>query len=235
MAALSAPDPMCHKRAIDSSLRTRRPARDDMTALVWPEIYFIRHGETPWNAERRYQGRRDIPLNEKGKGQASLNGKTLARLFASRGLDPTQFEWHASPLGRTRETMERVRMGFTQHLPEVKFDVRLMEISFGVLEGSLHEELPANMAVAPGQRDETYWDFRPENGENYRDVEARLTEFAGVLNGPSVVVAHGGIARTLRVLIERAPILDVINWPPPQDTIMHFTPGKMELIRASDL
>ena len=112
MAALSAPDPICHKRAIDSSLRTRRPARDDMTALVWPEIYFIRHSETPWNAERRYQGRRDIPLNEKGKGQASLNGRTLARLFASRGLDPTQFEWHASPLGRTRETMERVRMGF---------------------------------------------------------------------------------------------------------------------------
>src|SRR5688500_7906195 len=46
-----------------------------MTALVWPEIYFIRHGETPWNAERRYQGRRDIPLNEKGRGQASQNGK----------------------------------------------------------------------------------------------------------------------------------------------------------------
>lgn len=206
-----------------------------MTAPVWPEIYFIRHGETPWNAERRYQGRKDIPLNEKGKGQASQNGKTLAALFAARGLDPLAFEWHASPLGRTRETMDRVRLGFSQHLPEVKYDVRLMEISFGVLEGSLHEELPANMAVAPGERDETYWDFRPENGENYRDVEARLTEFATVLKGPSVVVAHGGIARTLRVLIERAPVIDVINWAPPQDVIMHFTPGKMELIGADDV
>ncbi len=206
-----------------------------MTALVWPEIYFIRHGETPWNAERRYQGRKDIPLNDKGRGQANNNGRTLAALFAARGLDPQAFEWHASPLGRTRETMERVRLGFSQHLPEVQYDVRLMEISFGVLEGSRFEELPANMAVAPGQRDETYWDFRPENGENYRDVEARLGEFAAVLKGPSVIVAHGGIARTLRVLIERAPILDVINWAPPQDVIMHFTPGRMELIGADGL
>ncbi len=205
-----------------------------MTAPAWPEIYFIRHGETPWNAERRYQGRKDIPLNEKGKGQASRNGKLLAQLFKERGLDPRAFEWHASPLGRTRETMDRVRAGFSIHLPEVKFDVRLMEISFGVLEGSLHEELPANMAVAPGHRDETYWDFRPENGESYRDVEARLIEFAAVLTGPSVVVAHGGIARTLRVLIERAPVIEVINWAPPQDAVMHFTPGKMELLRPDE-
>ena len=56
-----------------------------------------------------------------------------------------------------------------------------------------------------------------------------------MLNGPSVIVAHGGIARTLRVMIERAPIVDVINWAPPQDTIMHFTPGKMELIRAGEV
>lgn len=206
-----------------------------MTAQVWPELYFIRHGETPWNAERRYQGRRDIPLNDKGRGQASQNGKTLAALFAARGLDPMAFEWHASPLGRTRETMDRVRLAFTQHLPEVQFDVRLVELSFGVLEGSLHEELPANMAVAPGDRDESYWDFRPQDGENYRDAEARLTEFAAGLKGPAVVVAHGGIARTLRVLIERAPILEVINWAPPQDVVMHFTSGKLELLGAGDV
>ena len=205
-----------------------------MTALIWPEIYFIRHGETPWNAERRYQGRQDIPLNEKGQGQANQNGLALAALFAARGLDPMAFEWHASPLGRTRDTMDRVRAGFTTPLPQVKYDVRLMEISFGVLEGQLFEELPANMAHAPGLRTETYWEYRPENGENYRDVEARLEQFAHTLTGPSVIVAHGGIARTLRVLIERAPIIEVINWSPPQDAIMHFTPGNMELLRAAD-
>lgn len=204
-----------------------------MTEINWPEIYFIRHGETQWNAERRYQGRRDIPLNDKGRGQADQNGKALAALFAQRGLDPHAFEWHASPLGRTRETMERVRAGFEGSLPEVKFDIRLMEISFGVLEGELAEHLPQGMAVAPGQRKEDYWEFRPENGENYRDVEARLAEFSSVLQGPSVVVAHGGIARTLRVLIERAPIVEVVNWTPPQDVIMHFKPGFMEILQSA--
>lgn len=205
-----------------------------MTALIWPEIYFIRHGETPWNAERRYQGRKDIPLNEKGQGQANANGKALAAIFAARGLDPLSFEWHASPLNRTRDTMDRVRAGFDVRLPPVKYDVRLMEISFGVLEGSLFEELPANMAHAPGQRTESYWDFRPEEGENYPDLQARLEQFAATMSGPSVVVAHGGVARALRVLIEKAPIVEVINWAPPQDVIMHFTPGKMELLRVPD-
>jgi probable phosphoglycerate mutase len=204
-----------------------------MSNTVWPEIYFIRHGETQWNAERRYQGRRDIPLNQKGKGQADQNGRTLAALFAARGLNPNEFEWHGSPLGRTRETMERVRAAFTGPLPEVKYDVRLMEISFGILEGELFEQLPANMAVAPGSRTADYWEFRPENGENYRDVEARLAEFSSVLQGPSVVVAHGGIARTLRFLVERAPIVEVVNWAPPQDVIMHFKPGFMELLSAA--
>ncbi|WP_108462061.1 histidine phosphatase family protein [Devosia naphthalenivorans] len=203
-----------------------------MTDNLWPEIYFIRHGETQWNAERRYQGRRDIPLNEKGRGQADQNGRALAALFASRGLNPNDFEWHASPLGRTRETMERVRAGFEGSLPEVKYDIRLMEISFGILEGELFEHLPAGMAVAPGERKEDYWEFRPENGENYRDVETRLAEFSSVLKGPSVVVAHGGIARTLRVLIERAPIVEVVNWAPPQDVIMHFKPGFMEMLQS---
>jgi probable phosphoglycerate mutase len=201
-----------------------------MSDFVWPEIYFIRHGETPWNAERRYQGRRDIPLNLTGQAQADVNGITLAALFRARGIDPVNLGWHASPLSRTRETMQRVRAAFDTPLPEVHFDPRLVEISFGELEGMLHHELPRNLAKAPGTREATYWHFRPEAGENYVDVAERITAFGRELTGPSVIVAHGGIARTLRVLIENAPIADVINWPPPQDVILHFQHGVMEII-----
>lgn len=203
-----------------------------MTLPDWPEIYFIRHGETPWNAERRYQGRKDIPLNERGQAQALENGITLAAELKRHGRKPGDFEWHASPLTRTRDTMERVRRAFTEPLPPVRYDVRLMEISFGVIEGMLHSELPANMALAPGNRDASYWEFRPEEGESYLDVEARLNEFAHTLGGPSIIVAHGGIARTLRVLIEGCPIDEAINWGPPQDVVLHFLPGMMEVIRG---
>lgn len=205
-----------------------------MTDLVWPELYFIRHGETPWNAERRYQGRKDIPLNPKGEGQALGNGRLLRRLFEARGVDPASLEWHASPLTRTRQTMDRIRQAFDTPLPEVIFDPLLVEISFGRLEGLLHDELPANMATAPGGRDASYWQFRPEDGENYDDVAERLKAFGRGLKGPSVVVAHGGIARTLRALIEKAPLADVMNWAPPQDVIMHFQNQHMELLGSDD-
>ena len=43
-----------------------------------PTIVFIRHGETDWNADGRFQGQKDIPLNMRGRGQARRNGLTLA-------------------------------------------------------------------------------------------------------------------------------------------------------------
>jgi probable phosphoglycerate mutase len=202
-----------------------------MSLPAWPEIFFIRHGETPWNAEKRYQGRRDIPLNDTGRGQALANGVILRDALHRMGRDPAALEWHASPLTRTRDTVERVRQAFDTPLPEVNFDIRLVEISFGELEGYLFHELPANMMASPGSRDESFWEFRPRDGENYRDVEERLNAFAMSLKGPSVIVAHGGIARTLRVLIEKAPIIDVVNWGPPQNVVMHFAPGRpMQMI-----
>lgn len=201
-----------------------------MSDFLWPDVFFIRHGQTPWNAERRYQGRQDIPLNALGESQADRNGEILRMTLEQRGIDPAALEWHASPLIRTRETMRRIRAAFSGPLPEVHYDVRLVEISFGALEGKLFDELPANMARSIGLRDASYWEYRPDGGENYRDVEQRITEFASILRGPSVIVAHGGIARTLRVLVERASIEDVINWAPPQDVVLHFTPGRMEII-----
>ncbi|MBI4046109.1 MAG: histidine phosphatase family protein [Devosia nanyangense] len=206
-----------------------------MTVLQWPELYFIRHGQTDWNAEKRYQGQKDVPLNETGRSQADGNGRTLRRLLEAREVDPMALEWHVSPLGRTRETMQRIRAAFDGPLPEVEIDPRLMEISFGALEGLLHSELPAHVATAPGYRGADYWEFRPEGGENYLDVEARLSDFAMKLGGPSVVVAHGGIARVLRVLVAHADVGDVINWTPRQDVIMHFTEGQLEIIGPHDV
>jgi broad specificity phosphatase PhoE len=203
-----------------------------MDAVNWPDIYFIRHGETAWNAERRYQGRKDIPLNPTGQLQADANGLILRRVLADDGVDPAALEWHASPLQRTRDTMERVRAAFDRTLPPVSYDVRLVEISFGTLEGLLHSELPPNMATAAGEREASYWEYRPEAGENYRDVEARLLAFGHVLTRPAVIVSHGGIARTLRVLIEGAAVADAINWSPPQDRVIRFRRGEMRLFEA---
>ena len=50
-----------------------------------PTIYYIRHGETSWNAEGRLQGAKDVPLNDLGRKQAAHAGNILADLFVRGG------------------------------------------------------------------------------------------------------------------------------------------------------
>lgn len=195
-----------------------------MPDTTWPELYFVRHGETDWNAEGRYQGARDIPLNARGRGQAALNGTLLGELLKRSGRGPGDFSWYVSPLGRTRETMDLVRSRLPAPLPEIAADPRLIEISFGIHEGRLHNELVGEMAIA-GERDASFWQFRPPEGESYEDVTARVSAFRTRLTGPSIIVSHGGILRILRHLIEGLPHERAVNWFPPQDSVIHFKDG----------
>ena len=197
-----------------------------MSELVWPELYFIRHGETDWNAEGRYQGSKDIPLNARGRGQAALNGKLLRMLLERAGRSSTDFDWYVSPLSRTRETMDKIRSHIGEPLPAVTIDPRLIEISFGVYEGHLHTELASGAMAIAGERDASFWDFRPPEGESYADVAKRVLDFGASLTGPSIIVSHGGILRVLRALIEGFPHERAVNWFPPQDSVVHFTDGK---------
>lgn len=195
----------------------------------WPQIFFARHGETDWNRERRYQGTMDIPLNKLGQGQADAIGPLLVDMLAANNVDPTNIDWYASPLSRASETMVRMRKAFDMELPEVRYDDRLKEISFGVMEGKLHSELEKDLGVPAGQRAGEYWGYRPPEGESYDDVTARMMSFASDLTGTSVIVAHGGILRAVRYLVENAPRAELVNWPPPQGAIAHFLGGEMNM------
>ena len=106
-----------------------------------PVIYYIRHGETSWNAEGRLQGAQDIALNVLGRRQAAHAGNVLAELLARDGRDKAALPFVASPLGRARMTMELVRGAL--ELPPEKYalDDRLREIGYGVWEGSTLAEM----------------------------------------------------------------------------------------------
>jgi probable phosphoglycerate mutase len=200
--------------------------------IDWPELYFIRHGETDWNAEGRYQGSRDIPLNDVGRGQADLNGALLQRLLKRANRRVDEFDWFVSPLGRTRETMDRVRAAFTEPLPEVTVDRRLIEVSFGIYEGQLHVDLAAGTMPIAGERDASFWYFRPPQGESYDDLAARITAFGSALTRRAIIVSHGGVLRALRRLIEDFPPDRAVNWFPPQDSVIHFADGKATVYPA---
>jgi broad specificity phosphatase PhoE len=201
--------------------------------LTWPELYFIRHGETAWNLEGRYQGSRDIPLNDTGRAQADRNGLLLKRLLERSGRNSEEFDWYVSPLGRTRETMERVRAAFKDTpLPTVASDDRLIEISFGIYEGQLHTELAATAMPIAGERDASFWYFRPPQGESYDDLAQRLVSFGRALPRRAIIVSHGGVLRVLRRLIEDFPPERAVNWFPPQDSVIHFANGKATVYPA---
>ena len=101
-------------------------------------IYFVRHGQTDWNAARRMQGQIDIPLNDTGRGQARRNGTMLKEMLAHRTAD---LHFVASPLSRASETMQIMREALA--LPRDPFakDPRLMEMrSHDYLAGKHEDE-----------------------------------------------------------------------------------------------
>ena len=101
-------------------------------------IYFIRHGETEWNAEARYQGQADIPMNARGRAQAKRNGETLRPLLPKIA----NADYVASPLARARETMQIVRTVLGLPPDDFRIDDRLNEAHYGNWQGTLAADLP---------------------------------------------------------------------------------------------
>jgi broad specificity phosphatase PhoE len=184
------------------------------TAKPPPTIYYIRHGQTDWNVAGRLQGRRDLPLNARGRAQAIHCGDILRDLFARSGRDPADFDYVSSPLARARETMERVRPPLGLTPDGYGLEARLTEISFGEWEGftiaQLHTRDPQRIAA----REHDKWHFVPPGGESYKAVSARMCEWYQNLARDTVAVAHGGTARGLiaHLGIARpaaAPLVDI--------------------------
>ena len=177
-------------------------------------VYYIRHGETDWNVAGRLQGHRDIPLNDKGRGQARHCGDVLRDLFAKQGVDPAALDYVSSPLCRATETMELVREGLKLPRDGFRRDAQLTELSFGDWEGSTIALLHQNDPVRIGQREHDKFHFVPPNGESYRMITERMKRWHDGLQGDAVVTAHGGTCRGLMACLgiakpAAAPLIDI--------------------------
>lgn len=166
-----------------------------------PVIYYIRHGETSWNAEGRLQGTQDVPLNDLGRRQAVHAGRVLADLLAHDGRDKASLPFVASPLIRARATMELARGELKLPPGDYALDDRLREIAYGVWEGSTLAAMQAADAKLYARRLTAKWTLAPEGGETYAQVQVRMADWYGSLQGDTVAVAHGGTARALMVAL----------------------------------
>ncbi len=144
-------------------------------------FWFLRHGETDWNAQNLSQGNVDIPLNPAGLEQA----RSAALLLRNRGIHSMV----ASPLSRARVTAEIAAEALGMPF---SIDEGLREVAFGVKEGQpMGEWFP-------------HWvsgEMTPEGAESFRDLTVRAVAAVNrcVLHPAAVlVVAHGALFRALR-------------------------------------
>lgn len=159
------------------------------------EVLLIRHGETDWNASRRWQGRAPVPLNEAGLAQA----QALARYLAARQVPIDVL--YSSPLPRARQTAQAIAdaLGLT-----VLTDDRLREVDVGDWQGLSHDEIEA----WDGERFAAYladWYHTPTpNGESRMELQVRaraaFDDITARHCGATIaIVSHGG---TLGMLLE---------------------------------
>lgn len=152
-------------------------------------FYIIRHGETEYNRNGRYQGQSDIPLNETGRAQS----RALASRLAATPLDVI----YASDLVRAQETARTIAGGRT-----VVLDPRLREVDVGRVVGLTREEIiqrePAFWSAYGREPDRTPF----PGGESACDVQRRALEVFRAIReryseGRVAVVTHGGLIKML--------------------------------------
>ena len=164
-------------------------------------ISFIRHGSTAWNEERRMQGRRDVPLSERGRAQVSA-----WRLPAEFTSAPVS--WVSSPLRRAVETAEILCADAPSR------EGALVEMDWGDWEGFRRDELRERHGAELERNEARGLDFRPPGGESPRDVLQRLRPWLlRVASNPAPVVAvtHLGV---LRVILASATGWDMTGKAP---------------------
>jgi len=193
-----------------------------------PKIYYIRHGETAWNAEGRFQGSRDIPLNDLGHAQAAAAGSILGGLLARDGCEAESLEFVASPLGRARVTMELVRSTLELPAQQYAIDDRLREIGYGLWEGLTLPEMKLHDASSFASRDSDKWGVAAPSGESYASVTRRMREWCESLLTDTVAVAHGGTMRALMVALGVATPSEAVDIPIGQGVVYVFVDGGMK-------
>ena len=174
--------------------------------LMRRAFWFLRHGETDWNARNLSQGNIDIPLNEVGRAQAI----TAARLLRNRGIRSIV----SSPLSRAHDTAVVAAKEIGR---DVSLEAELREVAFGEQEGK---------PMGDWYDDWIAGTYLPEGAEPFAELRARAVRalnLALAFESPVLVVAHGGLFRAVRAEMGLAP-----NVRTPNATPFFCEPGRGE-------
>jgi probable phosphoglycerate mutase len=197
-------------------------------------ILLVRHGETTWNREGRYQGRTDIPLSEHGQAQVQRLGDRLRNVPIAAAI--------ASPLSRAKTTAEAILAGRSLAL---ELDAGLLEISHGGWEGKLASEVERDHAEMFG-----VWRTAPGHdapagpgAETLGDVEARawpVLEKLCARLGPDdtgLIAAHDAVNRVLLCRVLGLPLQQVWKFrqaPATLNVLSGRALTELQVVRLND-
>jgi probable phosphoglycerate mutase len=197
-------------------------------------VLLVRHGETPWNREGRYQGRTDTQLTEDGEAQARALGRRLVNVPIAFAI--------SSPLTRTRRTAEAILGARTIML---ETDPGLIEISHGEWEGKLASDIELSHAEMLGT-----WRSRPDRhvpagpgAETLADVEDRawpvLSRVCNRLTGDAtaLIVAHDAVNRVLLCRVLGLPLSRVWTFrqaPAALNILAGSSLDDLQVVRLND-
>ena len=198
------------------------------------EIYFVRHGQTIWNVEKRFQGLSDSPLTELGITQAKLLGKKLKDIKFDK--------FYSTSLKRANDTANYIKGNREQ---EVEIFDDFVEISMGDMEGIQQEEFKK---LYPEQVKNFFFnqlEYDPSSfgGESFLEVRERvakgLDKFIDLNKDYErvLVVSHGATLKTLLHYISGKDISTLSDEVIPKNTsytIVKYENGKFEIIDFSN-
>lgn len=170
-------------------------------------LCFVRHGQTDWNLQRRFQSRTDVPLNDTGRAQAH----EIRNEMGQRNLCFDRV--YCSPLSRALETAQIILDGLQiQAVVEPAFT----ELDLGDYEGRLEQELRT-------QYGESYDEWRAQcfmvsapGGESVSDGVARVaaaisTPRHEAIQGNALIVAHQGIMMAMKIALTGRDDIDSVR------------------------
>ncbi|MDD5369541.1 MAG: histidine phosphatase family protein [Anaerolineaceae bacterium] len=185
------------------------------------ELHLIRHGQTDWNIQGRYQGQADMPLNPAGLAQA----RALAKAMEGQAF----MAIYSSDLQRARQTAQILanRLGLV-----LRLDARLREIHQGEWQGLLVTDLALRYAAEMAARRKNPVAARAPGGESVAEVAARVYAAADEIArnhplGRILVVSHGLALATLIARGRNIPLEQVYSLIPDnaQPTVVVWPSG----------
>jgi len=195
----------------------------------YPPVYILRHGQTEWNVEGRFQGQLDSPLTATGLAQAASQNAILRRHLADQTVNAI-----CSTAGRARGTADIALKDVSLAAP-LAFDPRLQEIHFGDWQGLTRAEMEAGWPDQMAAADPATWQFFAPGGETLDVMAERVRAVLAGLTGPTVIVTHGVTSRLIRCEILGIAPERLAELPGGQGNVHHIENGEARVITDEDV